>query len=317
MKIRHVLSMGCAVVVLAGGFSDVAAEPVALKLNDNLGRKALYRNKYSFEYYGNRAELILTSTSGSGSIRVNVDGEWRTQEEVVPPVALPNEEIPEGVAGVLAKVNNGASRAVFLGERQTYEQYPFTLELLNDRAFTWRVMPDGTIDKFEPDFPAFRVERLDMITDIYQVWAPSLRPKLPDNPVSVGDTWTGSHRFERPFASMDMMRRNALVAFNSTYRVRDIRQRGGRVEVTIDETRDLEFQGWAQVSALSLYYGGKGSGNGRWIIDATRGVVMEHRMTMNIDRPQVIKAREETPIPDIQAEVKIVIERRLDKLEKE
>jgi len=319
MRTQNAFSVGyvAAAVIFFAGISDVVAESVALKLNDPIGRTASYRNKYSFEYYGNRAELILTSTSGSGSLRVNVDGEWRTREEVVQPVALPNEEVPEGVVGVLAKVNNGSSRAVFMGERQTYEQYPFTLELLNDRAFSWRIMPDGTVDKFEPDFPSFRVERVDMITDLYQVWVPSLRPTLPENPVSVGDTWTGEHRYERPFASMDMMRRNSLVAFNSTYRVRDIKKRGGRVEVTIDETRDIEFQGWVQVSALSLYYGGKGSGNGRWIIDATQGVVMEHRMTINIDRPEVVKAREETPIPDIQAEVKIVIERRLDKLEKE
>ena len=318
MRIRNLCSMGYVVVavIFFAGISNAVAESVLLTLKDPIGRKASYRYRYSLEYFSNRAELIM-ATGGSGSIRANLDGEWRTVEEVTPPVALPNEEVPEGVVGVVAKVSNGASRAVFLGQRLTYEQYPYTLDMIDDRAFTWRIMPDGTIDKFEPDFPSFRVERLDMITDLYQVWAPGLRPTLPDKPVSVGDTWTGEHRYERPFASMDMMRRNSLVAFNSTYRVRDIKKRGGRVEVTVDETRDVEFQGWAQVSALSVFYGGKGSGNGRWILDVTRGVVMEHRMTMNIDRPEVVKAREETPIPDIQAEVRIVVERRLNRLEKE
>ena len=61
----------------------------------------------------------------SGSIRVIIDNEWRSHEEVVVLQALPGKTIPEGVMGIRAEIQKGAGAAIFLGEKQTYEQYPF------------------------------------------------------------------------------------------------------------------------------------------------------------------------------------------------
>lgn len=291
----------------------IRAEKVTLALKYPEGRTAEYKNKYRFEYFSNRAELIVMS---SGTMRASIESEWHSTEMVTKPAALPNEEIADGVMSVKANIKKAASAAIFLGEKQTYEQYPFTFEMFKDRAFKWRVTPESKVQKFEPDFPAYRVERQDLITDIYQAWVPALNPAMPEGPVGEGDTWTGEQTFERPFFSMDMMRRKSLVGIKSTYRVKEIKKRKGRVEVKIAEEREVAYKGWLDVSSASLFLDGSGIGEGEWVIDATNGIVLEHKMHMDVDRPTVIKAGKKEPLADIHAELKIDVERKLQKLKK-
>ena len=287
------------------------AEKVALVLKYPDGRIAEYKNKYRFEYFSNRAELIVMQ---SGSVRAIIESEWRSSEAVGPAETLPNEEVPEGVIGVKAVITKAASSAIFLGEKQTYEQYPLTFEMFNDRSFKWRVTPAGVVEKFEPDFPAYRVERQDLITDIFQAWLPAMNPVLPDGPVGKGDTWTGERSFERRFFSMDMMGRTSVVNMKSTYEVKEVKQRKGHTEVKIHEGRELVFRGWMDVSSASLFLEGSGIGEGQWVIDASDGIVLEHKMHMDVDRPTVIKAGKKEPLADIHAELKIDVERKLQML---
>lgn len=299
--------------VLGTCVTPIGAEKVELKLTHPEGRTIEYKNKYRFEYFSNRAELIVMQ---NGSMRVIVENEWRSNETVTKPEVLPNEEIAEGVVGLKAVVNKAASAAIFLGEKQTYEQYPMTFEMFNDRAFKWRMTPECDVQKFETDFPAYRIDRRDLITDLFQGWVPALSPVLPDKPVGKGDTWMGERTFERPFFSMDMMGRRSLVGIKSTYHVKDVKSRKGRVEVKIEEEREVEYKGWLDVSSASLYLHGTGIGEGEWVIDVTNGVVLEHKMHMDVDRPTVIKAGEKEPLADIHAELKIDIERKLQKIKK-
>ncbi|MBT3603255.1 MAG: hypothetical protein HOE48_08070 [Candidatus Latescibacteria bacterium] len=299
--------------VLGSYVGPVQAEKVELKLKHPEGRTVEYKNKYRFEYFSNRAELIVMQ---NGSMRVIVESEWRSNEKVTKPEALPNEEIAEGVVGLQATVNKAASAAIFLGEKQTYEQYPMTFEMFDDRTFKWRMTPECDVQKFETDFPAYRIERRDLITDLYQAWVPAMSPVLPDKPVGEGDTWTGERAFERRFFSMDMMGRKSLTGIKSTYHVKEIKERKGRIEVKIGEERKVEYKGWLDVSSASLFLHGSGIGEGEWVIDVTNGVVLEHKMHMDVDKPTVIKAGEKEPLADIHAELKIDIERKLQKIKK-
>ena len=290
------------------------AQPVDLKLKFPEGRKAQYKNKFRVEYFSNLAEQIIGQ---DGSMRVIIGNEWWSHEEVVKPEALPNEEIPEGVRGIRADIKKGAGSAIFLGEKQTYEQYPFTFEMFNDKSFKWRVTPEGEVTKFESDFPAFRVQREDLVTDMFKGSMPAFCPVLPDKAVGEGDTWTGEREFLRPFASMDMMGRKSQIKLKSTYRVKSIKNKKGNMEVTIEEDREVEYTGWVEVRSVSLYYHGQGTGGGKWVIDATRGLVLHHKVHMDINKPTIIKAGHKEPIANIVAEVKVDLERKLEKLEKE
>ena len=310
----HILKLTIIFGVLVSAVTDCWAQPIALELKFPEGRKAQYKHKFRVEYYSNQGEQIVMQ---SGHIRVTIDNEWRSHEEVVVPQALRGKTIPEGVMGVRAEIKKGASAAIFLGEKQTYEQFPFTFDMFNDRAFTWQVTPEGMVQKFEPEFAAFRVDRQDLVTDMFQGAMPAFAPVLPDEPVNKGDTWTGERDFWRPFASMDMLGRDSQIKIKSTYEVKNIKNEKGRVEVSIDEDSEVEYAGWIEVSVVSLYYNGKGTGGGSWVIDATRGLVLYHKMHFDINKPVVIKAGKKDPIANIVAEIKIDMERKLEKLEKE
>ncbi len=310
----YIVFVACFFSVNLLAISHVQAQPVALKLDHPEGRKTRYKHKFRVEYFSNLAEQIVMQ---SGSMRVIIDNEWRSHEEGVVPEAAPGKELPEGVMGVRAQIKKGASAAIFLGEKQTYEQYPFTFDLFNDKFFVWQVTPEGKVQNFEPEFPAFRVERQDLITDFFQGAMPAVSLILPDNPVDKGDTWTGEREFWRPFASMDMLGRDSQIKFKSTYEVKSIKKKKDYVEVTVEEVSEVAYTGWIDVSLASLYYDGKGTGGGSWVIDATRGLVLQHKMHIDINKPIVIKAGHKDPIASIVAEVKVDLERKLEKLEKE
>ena len=113
------------------------------------------------------------------------------------------------------------------------------------------------------------------------------------------------------------MGRNALVGLKSTYRVKKIQEKKGRVEVTIEEDREVQYQGWIDVYYASLFLKGEAEGSGEWVIDAGRGVVLQHKARMELDHPEVTKAGEVEPVGGIRAKASLKFERKLEKLEGE
>ena len=50
-----------------------------------------------------------------------------------------------------------------------------------------------------------------------------------------------------------MLGRDSHIKIKSTYEVKNIKNAKGRVEVHIDEDSEVEYAGWIEVSAASLY----------------------------------------------------------------
>ncbi len=294
----------CAMGMLVGVLEVYATDQVMLKLQYPEGRVVRYKNKYRLEYFSDKAEIILRE----GTFGVQGYGEWRSREMVV-----------EGgdSAKVMAKVDKGGSQATLSGERLTYEQFPYTLDLLNDLSFVWRIAPGGQVVEFDPDFSAYKAERKDMITDLRQVWMPSLAPVLPDQAVSVGDTWEGEQRIEVPFYDFDAGFEPSLVQFTSTYKLKKVKKQKGYRVVEIEEEREVHYRIWLHIEVLSLVIDGTGSGNAEWEIDIDRGLVLSHNMKIGLGWPQVRMAGDPKPIDDIKAQIELIFSRKLDKLEKE
>lgn len=220
-------------------------------------------------------------------------------------------------AKVTARIDKAGSQATLSGERLTYEQFPYTLNMLNNLSFAWQIAPGGRATGFGPDFPAFKVERRDMITDLRQVWMPGLVPVLPDQAVSVGYTWEGEQSIEVPFYKFSAGIEPSLMQFRSTYKVKKIKNKKGHQVVEIEEEREIRYRGWLHFEVVSLVIDGKGTGHGNWEIDADRGLVLSHDMKIAVERPQVRLAGDPNPIEDIKAQIELIFSRKLDKLEKE
>ena len=293
----------CAIGIMVGG-EVCAADQVMLKLQYPEGRIARYKNKYRLDYFSDKAEMILRE----GSFTMQGYGEWRSLEMVV--------EGGDSVK-VMAKVDKAGSQAILASERLTYEQFPYTLDLLNDLSFVWRIESGGQVGAFDPDFSAFKARRKDMITDLRQVWMPGLAPVLPDRAVSVGDTWEGEQRIEVPFYDFDAGFEPSLVQFASTYKLKKVKEQKGYRVVEIEEDREVHYRIWLHIEVLSLVIDGKGSGNAEWEIDIDRGLVLSHTMKIGLRLPQVRMAGTPNPIDNIEAGIELVFSRKLDKLEKE
>ena len=292
----------CAIGIMVGG-EVCAADQVMLKLQYPEGRVVRYKNKYRLDYFSDKAEMILRD----GSFTMQGYGEWRSREMVV--------EGGDSVK-VTARVDKAGSQAILASERLTYEQFPYTLDLLNDLSFAWEIAPGGQVGAFGPDFPAFKAKRKDMITDLRQVWMPGLAPVLPDRAVSVGDTWEGEQRIEAPFYDFDAGFEPALVQFTSAYKLKKVKEQKGYRVVEIEEEREVHYRIWLHIEVLSLVIDGKGSGNAEWEIDIDRGLVLSHTMKIGLGLPQVRTAGTRNPIEDIKAGIELVFSRKLDKLER-
>jgi hypothetical protein len=89
-----------------------------------------------------------------------------------------------------------------------------------------------------------------------------------------------------------------------------------RREIT-EERRIKKFGAWLEVDAASFYLEDEAIGNGEWVFDATRGLELSHKMHIFIDNPDVIRTGFKNILPQMEIEVNIFFERKLEKLEKE
>ena len=319
--------------------SRVQAQPVALKLDHPAGRTVQYKHTHRLFYFSNQAEILFgvqemgadiddegnfnfsSDFSRGASFEMDISGEWVSREEVLPL----SEDDPDSlgyVGKVKATILSADSRAVLAGDRLTFEQYPDTFEKFKDREFVWFVDSEGGILNFEPEFYPYRLGREDLVTDLFLAWVPEYSLTLPDKPISEGDTWDGAGVFKRRIEYRRLANQDVFLNYNSTYRVKDIKRSKKRVEVKIEEMREVSYKAWIDLRRASFVVDGKGSGSGEWVIDATRGLVLEHKVKFDINRPKVMKGfvnseGDLAAIPDMVAEIKINFERKLKKIEKE
>ena len=288
--------------------NDAAAEEkVALRLQHDPARILRYKNSYAYSYFSNRAEMF----GGSGSFSVENRGRWTTRERVVEPSPDSLDE-PTQVESLVIKAG---SQVVLAGQPLSYEEMPETLEVLKDRAFSWTLDERGRLRSFKPLFKAYRLGREDIVTDLQQTWTPGICPTLPEEPVETGDSWTGEYTMEVPYAEITHRGQKALLKVSSTYTLKKLKVKKGRTIAVIGEDREVMYNGWMFAEYVSVFLEGSGKGGAEWELDLDRGVVLKHKAQVGIERMEVTLEGENSPRGDIEAEIRIVFERELEKVE--
>ncbi|MDE3259240.1 MAG: hypothetical protein OYM47_15520 [Gemmatimonadota bacterium] len=301
----------CLAVLLSIGTSIQAREKVTLRVTYPDGRTVKYKHKYSVVFKSDRSEVIVPGRTRRGFTSGEIRGEWRSREVIQ---AGANGETDAQTTRLVARVSKAVNGFFFENKRLTHDQFPYTLEQLDDRELTWFLSPDGAIQRFSADFSERELNRPDILTDLRQVWTPELHPVFPQEPVGPGDTWTGETNFKTPILVLDD---EAVVEFKSTYKVKNVTTKKGNKVVTLEEDRDVRFRASLNIGSLHLVVDGTGEGKGTWVIDATRGIVISHRIRTNLTRPEVRRVDHRKPVDNIRAEIDLSYERKLDKVEKE
>ena len=325
--------------LLVSATADCWAQPVALKLDNPEGRTLQYKHTYRMFYFSNQAEILFgvqqagasydddgnitfnSNFSRGGTFEMDVSGEWESREEVVG-LAEDHPDSLKDVTRIKATILKADSRAVLAGKRLSFEQYPDNFEKFKDREFSWFVNSKGEISDFEPEFYAYRLGREDLVTDLFLAWVPEYSLTLPDKPVSEGDTWEGEGAFKRQIEYRRLRNQDVFLNYKSSYRVKKIKRNKEKIEVEIEEEREVSYKGWIDVTDASFVVDGKGTGTGKWVVDAANGMVLEHKIKFDINRPKVMSGFVNAEgnlaeIPDMVAEVKVNFERKLKKIERE
>lgn len=311
MKSPGTSSFLCLAVLLSIGTSIHATEKVNLRVTYPDGRTVKYKHKYSVVFKSDRSEVIVPGRTRRGFTSGEIRGEWRSREVVD---AGGEGETDEKATRLVAKVSKAVNGFFFENKRLTHDQFPYTLEQLDDWELTWFLSPDGTVQRHTSDNSPRELNRPDILTDLWQIWSPELHPVFPQDPVGPGDTWSGETNFKTPILVLDD---EAVVEVKSTYKVKNVASKKGNKVVTLEEDRNVRFRAILNIGSLHLVVDGTGEGNGTWVIDATRGIVISHKVRTNLTRPEVRRVDHRKPVDNIRAEIDLSYERKLDKVEKE
>ena len=298
-------------LLLSSGVSIDAADKLALRVNYPDGRTVKYKHKYSFAFKSDRSEVIVPGRTKRGFTSGEIRGEWRSREIVH---AGAEGESDENATRLVATVNKAVNGFFFENKRLTHDQFPYTLDQLDDWELTWFLSSDGTVERKSGNKSERDLNRPDILTDLWQIWTPELQPVLPPDPVGPGDTWTGETNFKTPILVLDD---EAIVELKSKYKVKNVGTKKGNKIVTFEEDRKVRFRAPVRIGSLQLVVDGTGEGKGTWVIDATRGIVISHKIRTNLTRPEVRRVDHLKPVDNIRAEIDLSYERKLDKVEKE
>lgn len=293
--------------ILALTRSSAASDKYDLTLKHPVGRAVQYKNNYRYEYISDHGHQILRESSPPEWVELVIDGEWRSREVV--------EAVVEstGTATLSATVSSAFSAASKGAQRLSYTAYPSRLEEFDGRAFTWQYAPSGNVSGFRPSFELYSLVRQDLVTDLAQGWMANYCPAMPGRPIGKGDSWEGAQEFRMPFYGTQG---EAVVATKSVYTVKQVKKKKNKVTFEIEEQRQVEYAGWVSVASASVVVSGSGSGPGKWVINATDGVVVKHESRMELENPEIRMIGSDKPFNLIQAEVKIQFKRQLKKVEK-
>ena len=292
------------ILVLLSGSPVVAQEGVAIALDDLNGATAEYAHRFSVHLTSDRGEEL---TFSGNEVDVEILGSWKSIQT--------RTMDDSGRVAVSSTIKDGDSWALQMGQKLTFEQYPYTLGQLNDKVIKWTLDRTTGPNNLVPDFRVYRVrERTDIVNDIQMLLYAGIQPAVPDGPVSEGSSWTADRSLERPFFQLGARTKKFSMSIKSNYVVKKIKKKGKSQILQIEEKREFTYSGWVETVPFSVLVTGEGTGLAEWEIDGTRGVVNKCEYTMNVNRPLLQAFGAENPVHGAVSNLKIVYDTQLKKL---
>jgi hypothetical protein len=284
----------------------VAQESVSFNVTDLDGQTAEFAHRFSVYLTSDRGDEL-----GFPGPEVNIEilGSWKSIEK--------RTQTDSGYVEVTATIKEGDSWAKQVGQKLTFEQYPFSFGQLDNKVFKSRLYPFKGGSQIEPTFRVWQVrQRTDIVNDIIMLWTAGLLPAMPEGDVSVGDSWTGESDLERRFYMLGSRDKKFRLALKSTYKVKKIKNKGGKQIVEIEEKREFDYSSMVETVPFTAVIVGSGTGTAGWEIDATSGVVNKCQYTMDVNRPSIQPDGASRLVSDIDSNLKIIYDVQLKKLKK-
>ena len=170
------------------------------------------------------------------------------------------------------------------------------MAMLNEKPFRFSITPRGNLLQFIPPKPGRigfgELETFEFIVANLELNFANLYPKLPDHPVTVGDSWTATNTYNVPYG---MVNATGSVDMTSTYTIKKTKKVNGAMCFEIEEKSQSQIHMYRTYGDLSFIDNGTSDIKGKLFFDYERGLIMKYEVSGEMDAETTILGGQENP----------------------
>lgn len=168
--------------------------------------------------------------------------------------------------------------------------------MLDEKPFRFSITPRGNLLQFTPPKPGHigfgELEIFDSIVANIELSYANLYPKLPDHPVTVGDSWTATHTYAVPY---NMANATGTIEITSTYTIKKTKKVNGALCFEIEEKSQSQIHLYRTYGDLSFIDKGTSDIKGKLFFDYERGLIMKYEISAEMDAETTVLDGQENP----------------------
>ena len=168
--------------------------------------------------------------------------------------------------------------------------------MLDEKPFRFSITPRGNLLQFTPPKPGHigfgELEIFDSIVANIELSYANLYPKLPDHPVTVGDSWTATHTYTVPY---NLANATGTVEITSTYTIKKTKKVNGVLCFEIEEKSQSQIHMYRTYGDLSFIDNGTSNSKGKLFFDYERGLIMKYEISGEIEAETTVLDGLENP----------------------
>lgn len=187
------------------------------------------------------------------------------------------------------------------------------MAMLNEKPFRFSITPRGNLLQFIPPKPGHigfgEIEIFDSIVANIELSYANLYPKLPDHPVTVGDSWTATHTYAVPY---NMANATGTIEITSTYTVKKTKKVNGALCFEIEEKSQSQIHMYRTYGDLSFIDNGTSNSKGKLFFDYERGLIMKYEISGEMEAETTVLDGQENP--SMKSRIKLKSKRELKEI---
>lgn len=168
--------------------------------------------------------------------------------------------------------------------------------MLDEKPFRFSITPRGNLLQFIPPKPGHigfgEIEIFDSIVANIELSYASLYPKLPDRPVTVGDSWTATHTYTVPY---NLANATGTIEITSTYTIKKTKKVNGALCFEIEEKSQSQIHMYRTYGDLSFIDNGTSDIKGKLFFDYERGLIMKYEVSGEMEAETTVLDGRENP----------------------
>ena len=171
------------------------------------------------------------------------------------------------------------------------------IAMLDEKPFRFSITPRGNLLQFTPPKPGRigfgELEIFDSIVANIELSYANLYPKLPDHPVTVGDSWTATYTYNVPY---NMANTTGTIEITSTYTIKKTKKVNGALCFEIEEKSQSQVHMYRTYGDLSFIDNGTSNSKGKLFFDYERGLIMKYEVSGEMEAETTVLGGSENSI---------------------